>query len=108
MSPLTRLFSYVRRVPERYIAGAVLTIGYAIVFPLIPLAMRELIGRIELGFDEARALGAAAGGLSRLAVFEAALVLIAMGVLAASLRFASRFALFQAGKDLYPVTTFDA
>ena len=87
MPSLSRLFTYVRRVPRQYLAGAVLTIAYALLFPLVPLASREVLLRIEIG-----------AGLD--AVGQAALALIGLGIVVAFARFSSRFFLFRAARQI--------
>ena len=86
MAPLSRLYAYVRRDPRQYLAGGLLTLGYAVAFPLVPLASREVVLRIERG-----------EGMD--AVSEAALMLIALGVGVALFRFSSRFLLFRAARQ---------
>ena len=101
MSSLSRLLSYIRRAPRRYIAGGVLTVAYAISFPLVPIATREVVLRIEseLGSGSQAAL-AFGGGLLPLWIAEAALALVALSVVVAALRFCSRFLLFRASRQI--------
>ncbi len=87
MSSLSRLLSYVRRVPRHYLAGGALTIVYAVLFPLVPLASREVLVRIENG-----------SGLE--AVAQAAWLLVGLGVVVALARFSSRFFLFRAARQI--------
>ena len=47
MTPITRLLSYVRRVPGSYALGAALTVVYAGCFQLVPLSVRNLVGHFE-------------------------------------------------------------
>ena len=87
MSNFARLLSYVRRAPHHYLAGGLLTLAYAILFPLVPLASRRVIQRIETG-----------AGLS--AVGDAAGLLIGLGIVVALARFTSRFFLFRAARQI--------
>ena len=87
MSSLSRLLAYVRRVPRLYIAGGVLTVLYGIAFPMVPLAIREVIVHIELGHEMD-------------AVAHSAWVLIGLGVAVAFFRFSSRYTLFRAARQI--------
>ncbi len=49
MTPRERIFAYMWQVRGQYIVGAILTVLYAIFFQLVPVAVRELVGRIEDG-----------------------------------------------------------
>jgi ATP-binding cassette subfamily B protein len=64
-----------------------LTVAYAVLFPFVPLASRRVVQQIESG-----------AGLD--AVRDAALVLIGLGVVVAAARFASRFLMFRAARQI--------
>ena len=87
MSSLSRLLAYVRRVPRLYLAGGVLTVLYGMAFPMVPLAIREVILHIELGHDMD-------------AVANSAWVLIGLGFAVAFFRFSSRYTLFRAARQI--------
>ncbi len=87
MSSLSRLLAYLRRVPRQYIAGGLLTVAYAVLFPLVPLASRRVVQRIETS-----------AGLD--AVADAAWLLIALGTVVALCRFSSRFFMFRAARQV--------
>jgi ATP-binding cassette subfamily B protein len=87
VSPRERLLAYVGRLRGRCVAGALLTLLYAGFFTLIPLAVREVVRRIEAGlpFDRIRA------SLLWLAA-------VALGV--AVSRYFSRVVLFQVAREI--------
>lgn len=87
MTPRQRVFAYIRQVRGRYVVGGILTIGYAIVFQLVPVSVREVVGRIEDGLP----LGA---------VTRAVLVLIGISATFAGLRLWSRLVLFRVGREI--------
>ena len=87
MSPTRRLFGYVRRLPGPYILGALLTLGYAVLFQLIPLRVRDIVSAIE---TEA--------GMP--AVTRAALWLIATALVFAVFRLSSRIVMFRCGRQI--------
>ena len=87
MTPITRLLSYLRRVPESYLLGAALTVLYSVCFQLVPLSVRGLVGHIESPTPQSSlALGA-------LWVIGAALLL-------AVFRMASRMVLFRTAREI--------
>ena len=47
MTPRERVAAYVRQFRGRYLIGAALTIGYAVVFQMVPLAVREVVAQIS-------------------------------------------------------------
>lgn len=87
MTPRQRVFAYIRQVRGRYVVGGILTISYAIVFQLVPVSVREVVGRIEDGLP----LGA---------VTRAVLVLIGISATFAGLRLWSRLVLFRVGREI--------
>jgi ATP-binding cassette subfamily B protein len=87
VSPTRRLFGYVRRLPGQYLLGAVLTLGYAVVFQFIPLRVRDIVSAIE---SEA--------GMP--AVTHAAFWLIATALVFAGFRFSSRIVMFRCGRQI--------
>ena len=52
MTPRERVAAYVRQFRGRYLLGSALTIAYAVVFQMVPLAVRDVVAAIS----EARAL----------------------------------------------------
>ena len=46
-SPLRRLLGYMSAAPSAYAVGALLTLGYAAVFQLIPLTVRSIVAALE-------------------------------------------------------------
>ncbi len=76
-----------RQVRGHYVVGAILTISYAIVFQLVPVSVREVVGRIE-------------DGLSLDAVARAVLALIGISAAFAGLRLWSRLVLFRVGREI--------
>ncbi|MEM9408239.1 MAG: ABC transporter ATP-binding protein [Acidobacteriota bacterium] len=89
-SPWKRLFGYVQRAPGRYALGAVLTLGYAVSFQAIPLAVR----RIVAGLDQ---IGE--NGLAPADVDGPIFALIGISLLFALLRFSSRVVMFRVGRQ---------
>lgn len=87
MSPKGRLFGYVRRVRGRYVLGGAITLLYAGCFQLVPLAVRNIVGRIEAGLPMAK-------------VVEAVLWLVGVALVFAFLRFFSRWVVFRAARQI--------
>ena len=46
MTPTERVSAYVRQFRGRYLFGAALTVGYAVVFQMVPLAVRDVVAEI--------------------------------------------------------------
>jgi ATP-binding cassette subfamily B protein len=76
-----------RGVSGRYLVGGGLTLGYALVFQLVPLGVREIVARIQ-------------AGAARAQVEAAVLWLVGISVLFASLRLSSRISLFRTGRQI--------
>ena len=87
MTPRQRVFAYMRQVRGHYVVGAILTVGYAIAFQLVPVSVRDVVGRIE-------------DGLPLQSVTRGVLVLIAVSTVFAILRLWSRLLLFRIGREL--------
>ncbi len=87
MSPTLRLLFYVRRVRKQYLIGIALTLGYALCFQLVPLAVRDVKAQLERGAEMAR-------------VTDAVLWLVAVAVGFAALRLSSQIALFDAARQI--------
>jgi ATP-binding cassette subfamily B protein len=87
LTPRQRVVAYVRLYRARYAVGAVLTIGYSIVFQMVPLAVREVVGEISAGAAHA-------------AVTRSALWLVGVSALFATLSYASRNVLFTAAREI--------
>ena len=87
MTPRERIFAYMRQVRGQFIVGAILTVLYAIFFQLVPVAVRELVGRIE-------------DGLPMEAITETVWFLIAVSTSFAVLRLFSRLLIFRAGREI--------
>ena len=87
MTPRQRVVAYVRRYRARYAIGAVVTIGYAIVFQMVPLAVREVVG--EISSHSAPEL-----------VTRSALWLVGVSLVFAALSYASRNVLFTAAREI--------
>ena len=87
MTPTERVLAYVRQERGRYLVGAVLTLGYTIAFQLVPLAMREVVRRIEADLPLAD-------------VQAAALALMGVATIFALLRFGTRRTMFRAGRQI--------
>ena len=81
--PLRRLLGYIKRAPGRYTIGTVLTLGYAIVFQLIPLSVRRIVSALETPDVEAAVLG-----------------LVAVSIVYALFRFGSRIVMFRIGRQI--------
>jgi len=87
LTPRERVTAYVRQFRGRYALGAALTVVYAIVFQMVPLAVRDVVGGISQP-DPGRA------------VTFAALWLVGVSVVFAALSFASRSVLFSAAREI--------
>ena len=87
MTPRERVTAYVRQFRGRYALGAGLTVAYAIIFQMVPLAVRDVVGGISQP-DPGRA------------VTFAALWLVGVSVVFAALSFASRSVLFSAAREI--------
>ena len=76
-----------RQLRAPYALGAVLTVAYAVSFQLVPLASREIVGRIDEGrpFSE---------------VTDAALIMVAVTVVFALLRMSSRYVLARTSREV--------
>ncbi len=86
MTPRERVFAYIWAERRRYLLGAVLTLGYVIVFQMVPLSVREVVTRIEQGLPLDQ-------------VQNAAFVLVAVAAAFALLRFGTRRTFFRAGRQ---------
>src|SRR5262245_46757712 len=84
---MQRVVAYVRRYRARYAVGALVTIGYSIVFQMVPLAVRDVVGEIS-----------AHAPLE--AVTHTALWLVGVSVTFAMLSYASRQVLFTAAREI--------
>lgn len=89
-SPWSRLFGYVRRAPGRYALGAVLTLGYAVSFQAIPLAVRSIVAGLDRVGEN---------GLEPDAVDGPIFALVWVSLLFALLRFSSRVVMFRVGRQ---------
>ena len=89
-SPWLRLFGYVKREPWRYAFGALLTLGYAFSFQLIPLAVRGIVARLGDVADGAIPPGEIDGPVA---------VLVAASFAFALLRLSSRIVMFRVGRQ---------
>jgi ATP-binding cassette subfamily B protein len=87
LTPRQRVAAYVREHRGRYAVGAVLTIGYSIIFQMVPLAVRTVVAEIQAG-----AAGAAVTG--------SALYLVGVAGVFALLSFTSRNVLFSAAREI--------
>jgi ATP-binding cassette subfamily B protein len=87
LTPRERVTAYVRQYRGRYALGAALTVVYAIVFQMVPLAVRDVVSGISQP-DPGRA------------VTVAALSLVGVSVVFATLSFASRSVLFSAAREI--------
>jgi ATP-binding cassette subfamily B protein len=85
LTPGQRLLHYMRLAPLRYVVGVLLTLGYAISFQLIPLAVREIVGRLE-------ADPSTAGPAIRW--------LVIASFIFAGFRLSSRIVMFRIGRDI--------
>ena len=87
MTPRERVAAYIRQFRGRYAFGAALTVGYAIVFQMVPLAVRDIVAEISKPTPSD-------------AVTAAALNLVVVAILFAVLAFASRSVLFMAAREI--------
>ena len=87
MTPRERVTAYVRQFRARYLLGAALTVVYAVVFQMVPLAVRDVVSQIS----------APAASQS---VTRAALMLVGVSTVFAALSFASRSVLFSAAREI--------
>ncbi|MBN1653968.1 MAG: ABC transporter ATP-binding protein [Deltaproteobacteria bacterium] len=87
MNPTLRLIGYIRLLPGQYAMGIVLTLGYALLFQVIPLAVRKIVAAIESG-----------RGLP--AVQAAVLNLVFIAAVFALVRLASRMVMFRAAREI--------
>jgi ATP-binding cassette subfamily B multidrug efflux pump len=87
LSPTARVLSYVRQLRGQYVAGAVFTLAYASCFQLVPLAVRDVVARIE-------------GGQPLQAVLQGVWYLAGATLLVSGIRLASRFVLFRAAREI--------
>ncbi len=87
MTPRERVAAYVRQFRGRYLIGAALTVAYAVVFQMVPLAVRDVVAQLEKH-------------ASVEAVTPTALALVAVSVVFAVLSFASRSVLFTAAREI--------
>ncbi len=87
MTPTQRLIGYVRRLPRQYAIGVVLTLAYAFLFQVIPLAVRNVVAAIESG-----------KGME--AVETAVLRLVLLAAVFAIARFTSRISIFRAAREI--------
>ncbi len=76
-----------RRVRGRYLAGGLLTLGYAVLFQFVPLSVRDVVARLEAGHG-------------RDEVLSGVLVLLGVSVAFALLRLTSQIALFEAARRI--------
>ena len=87
MTPMQRVVAYVRRYRGRYAVGALVTIGYSIVFQMVPLAVRDVVAEIS-----------AKAPLD--AVTHTALWLVGVACAFALLSYSSRQVLFTAAREI--------
>jgi ATP-binding cassette subfamily B protein len=87
LTPRERVKAYVRLFRGRYLWGAATTVAYAIVFQMVPLAVRELVAEIQRDAPMAE-------------VTRSALVLGGISALFALLNFMSRTVLFTAAREI--------
>lgn len=87
MTPSQRVFAYMRQVRGQYALGAFLTVAYAIAFQLVPVSVRDVVGRIE-------------DGEPLTAIRRAVWILIAVSAVFAALRMTSRLVLFRVGREI--------
>ena len=87
MTPRERVTAYVRQFRGRYALGAALTIVYAVVFQMVPLAVREVVAEISKPAPSESVTGAT-------------LVLVGVSLVFAALSFASRSVLFSAAREI--------
>ncbi len=81
--PLRRLLGYMRSSPRHYALGAVLTVGYAVVFQYIPLTVRKIVA--ALGTAEAT---------------PAIWTLVVVSLVFALFRLSSRIVMFRIGRQI--------
>ena len=89
--PLRRLLGYMRRAPARYAVGALLTLGYALFFQLIPLAVRDIVVLLD-GDDPGADLVARVRG--------PVLWLVVVSLVFAAFRLSSRMVMFRVGRQI--------
>ena len=82
---MRRLLGYFWRARTRYLAGGLLTVGYAALFQLIPLQVRRIVGVLEV--DPSRV-----GGPIR--------DLVLISIVFAAFRLGSRILMFRVGRDI--------
>jgi len=87
LSPVARVVHYMTRLRGQFILGGVLTLAYAACFQLVPLAVRQVVARIESG-----ATGSA--------VTDAVWLLVGSAVLVAGVRMTSRLVIFRAARQV--------
>ncbi len=87
MTPRERVAAYVRQFRGRYLLGSALTIAYAVVFQMVPLAVRDVVAAIS-------------GPGPAASVSRSVLALVAVSVVFAALSFASRNVLFMAAREI--------
>jgi ATP-binding cassette subfamily B protein len=87
LTPRERVTAYVRQFRGRYLLGAALTVAYAVVFQMVPLAVRDVVAQISKAVPSQSVTGAA-------------LVLVAVSIVFALLSFASRSVLFSAAREI--------
>lgn len=85
-TPISRLWAYMGRARGRYTVGAILTLGYAIVFQLIPLSVRRIVSALET--PEQLDIDAAVWGL------------VLASVVFAAFRLGSRIVMFRIGRQI--------
>ncbi len=93
MTPTRRLIAYMKARPIGYAVGTLLTIGYAVSFQWIPLAVREVVEVLEqqsgVGRDAALA-----------AIRWPVLMLAAASAVHALFRLTSRIVMFRVGREI--------
>ena len=93
MNPTRRLVAYMKARPVGYAIGTVLTIGYAISFQWIPLAVRAVVEVLEGQAGVGRSVAAAA-------IFGPVLMLVLASVVHALFRLTSRIVMFRVGREI--------
>lgn len=81
------MLAYARRTPWAYAAGGVLTVAYAAILPLIPIATRDVVDALATA-DTRRTVG------------ELAVRLIALAIGASVIRAASRIVVFRTAREI--------
>ena len=81
--PLRRLLGYMRDAPHRYALGALLTIGYAVVFQFIPLTVGKIVAALETPD-----------------LMPAIWTLVGVSLLFALFRLSSRIVMFRVGRQI--------